>query len=80
MDKTSNKFPFLQGLLLNKALMYLEEFPDDKDFIETCNSPMCIDYDELGKMLTNRPSGMVIRARNTDMEDYMELYYEPVSP
>ncbi|MBK9333859.1 MAG: hypothetical protein IPM96_15990 [Ignavibacteria bacterium] len=40
---------------------YLNEFPNDEDFIDTCNAVYGIDFDELEELLTKRKPGQGIR-------------------
>ena len=56
---------------------YLEEFPDDKEFVSICMAIFTTNYDELEAILEERKPGQRVRERDTDILDYCELILSP---
>lgn len=54
--------PYEDKELLTLINSYLQEFPNDEDFIDICNAQFGIDFDELKQMLINRKTGQKIRS------------------
>lgn len=79
MDKTLNKLSGLNKILgdnlTKKIIEYLNDFPDDKNFMEIVFSFKEISKKELEEMLDNREDGQQIRIDETIGLDYSTLKF-----